>query len=678
MSIRPSDVYMGFWADWSKDHSILNSKITLSSETATYLTAFLAMFVSLAASYLWTLIAYGIHHTRQRLTKGKCRPILRQQQVVFKGGLSANSTALRLIKLFWANRSKPYSFKNSWYLVLLSLSCGIASIAAGLYSSRIIDTSTQLEVLLDSPNCGFVDRSNTSKPDDISMAIVQYYLDALDVATTYSRRCYNITSSQYCGPFTESMINWTTNWNAPCPFDESMCIGPAIELRTDVINSNTVLGLNLPPRDQINFEKTTTCAPITQDNYTITVPSNSSTATSVNPIPGDVVVMNLYGISRRRLCTNCTWGVSMYAANSTLTRTMWMEYYYNGDLTNSSTFAPIPELKTSTGDATLCFISSNAFFFVEPCDDPVFSTHVPHWDATDNRTYYLGDRVVGVLGCLEQYKWCNPSSDICTPIASLGDAEYHVAHDLSPTAMQAATVHMIVLVLNQLASIPWLSSEVTQDLEANQKVNGEIQFPLPSNQWQIEVQSWHGIIMKLLQEGILEWTLGPTSPILQEHLLRPDSPEQAILCRSQRVKLGAGGGFANVSAFGFFFLLITGTLVVVTSICLDTFAECLGYFSSAVKRRHRVWIQDDSLHLQRLAYEAQARALKEAHGKDLGRMWADADKEIPTVQGETLLGPLSEPNFNSGTSKPLSSERDEIIYDSNSASEKTAEIDDPI
>ncbi|KAI0120839.1 hypothetical protein F4776DRAFT_665466 [Hypoxylon sp. NC0597] len=675
---------MGFWADWSKDHSILNSKITLSSESATYLTAFLAMFVSLAASYLWTLIAYAIHHIRQRLTKGKCRPILRQQQVVFKGGLSANSTALRLIKLLWANRSRPYSFRNSWHLILLSLSCGVASISAGLYSSRIIDTSPQLEVLLDSPNCGFVDRSNTSKPDDVSMAIVQYYLDALDVATTYSRRCYNITSSRYCGPFTESMINWTTNWNAPCPFDESMCIGPAIELQTDVINSNTVLGLNLPPRHQINLEKTTTCAPITQDNYTITVPSNSSTATSVNPIPGDVVVMNLYGISRRRLCTNCTWGVSMYAANSTLTRTMWyvsfpdnpysqMEYYYNGVLTNSSTFAPIPELKTSVGDATLCFISSNAFFFVEPCDDPVFSTHVPHWDATDNYTYYLGDRVVGVLGCLEKYKWCDPSLNICTPIASLGEAEYHVARDLSPTAMQMATVHMIVLILNQLASIPSLSSEVTQNLEANQKVNGEIQFPLPSNQWQIEVQSWHGIIMKLLQEGILEWALGPTSPILQEHFLRPDSPEQAILCRSQRVKLGAGGGFANISAFSFFFLLITGTLVIVISICLDTLAECLGYFSPAVRRRHRAWIQDDSLHLQRLAYEARVRALEEVHGKGPGYVWIDADKEIPTVQGETLLGPLSEPKVDGGTFKPPPGKRDAIIYDSNLDSERIAE-----
>lgn len=81
-----------------------------------------------------------------------------------------------------------------------------------------------------------------------------------------------------------------------------------------------------------------------------------------------------------------------------------MEYYYNGLFANLSTFSPIPELNRSTGDGTLCFISSNAILFVEPCDDPVFAAHVPHYDGTDDLTYYLGDRVTGVLGCLEQVR----------------------------------------------------------------------------------------------------------------------------------------------------------------------------------------------------------------------------------------------------------------------------------
>lgn len=81
-----------------------------------------------------------------------------------------------------------------------------------------------------------------------------------------------------------------------------------------------------------------------------------------------------------------------------------MEHYYNGLPANRGTFSPIPEIDNSTGDGTLCFVSSNALLFVEPCDDPVFSAHVPRYDATNNFTYYLEDRVTGVIGCLEQVR----------------------------------------------------------------------------------------------------------------------------------------------------------------------------------------------------------------------------------------------------------------------------------
>lgn len=88
-----------------------------------------------------------------------------------------------------------------------------------------------------------------------------------------------------------------------------------------------------------------------------------------------------------------------------------MEYYVSGSWANYSLFYPIPELNVSDGDGTLFFISSNALTFVEPCDDPVFSAHVPVTlpaldnDDTDNGTevtYFLEDRLTGVLGCLEQ------------------------------------------------------------------------------------------------------------------------------------------------------------------------------------------------------------------------------------------------------------------------------------
>ncbi|KAI1772237.1 hypothetical protein F4818DRAFT_454108 [Hypoxylon cercidicola] len=641
MAFNSSDIYMGFWADRSKDSPILSSKLTLSSKVAKFLTAFLAMYVTFAASKLWDIAAYAVHFYRQGRITERCRPVLRQQQVVLKNSLSPGSTAHRLLKIWWANRSNSLSNSDSWPLILFAALCGIGCLAAGLYSNKIVDMSPGVEVLLNSPNCGFVDRSNMSIPNNLSMTVIQYYLDSLAAATRYSRKCYNNTNTRDCGPFTQQMINWVTVWDADCPFDDSMCLGPAMRLDTGEINSNKVLGLNSEPQDQINLRKVTTCAPIVQEGYTAIVVSNASTATTVKPIAGDQMIMNVYGPSRRKLGGNYTWGVSEDAASSTLTRTMWMEYYYNGFFANLTTFSPIPEINRSTGDGTLCFISSNAFLFVEPCDDPVFATHVPHYDATDDRTYYLGDRVTGVLGCLEQYQWCNPATKACTLIGSLGDANDEVARVLTPNAMQTATVDMLVLILSSLANIPFLGSEVTENLIANQKVNGQIQFPLPKNQWQVEVQAWHGIVMKLLQEGILRWVIGPSNPILQAHLLPPTFPDQAALCHLHRIQPGAGAGVANVSNFGFFFVLSVGTIVIVLSLFVDEIAGLLGRFSQTVRVKQRAWVEDDALQLQRIAYEADARAQEEATGHGPGLVWTGRDEDLPVVQGEdAVLGPL--------------------------------------
>lgn len=320
MSIRASDVYTGFWTNWSKGNQIVGSTITLSSNAAAVLTAFLAMYVSLAASHLWSLIAYMIHQSRQQVTSGKCRPILQQQQVVLKAGLPPSSTVIRLTGLFWANRSVTSSLRNSWFLILISLLCAIGSIAAGLYSSQIIDSTAQLEVLLSSPNCGFFD-DTTFETNQMQMAAVQNFLDTLTMSAAYSQRCYNSTDGQECAPFAVPAIDWTTRWDIPCPFDQSMCIGLAMELDTGLLNSNTILGLNSPPEGQIDLRKITTCAPITQDNYTVTVNASES-GLSPHPLPGEEYVMTIYGPTDPSSTNDFTWGVSMYAANITLARTI--------------------------------------------------------------------------------------------------------------------------------------------------------------------------------------------------------------------------------------------------------------------------------------------------------------------------------------------------------------------
>lgn len=333
MSIPSIEIYKGVWTDWSKGDLIMGSQLTMCSESAGVLAASLALFVSIATTHLWALVAFGVHHSRQQRTQNRCLPILRQQQLVLGADLPPFSAALRFAQLFWANRPTVSSLRFSWHLILVSLLCGLTGIVVGIFSSKIIDISPKLQVLVNPLHCGFVDRNNTWMPNQTTVPIIQYYLDSLAGATTFSKRCYNITEGRDCGPFSDLEINWKNNWVTDCPFNETMCLGPAMQIDTELMNSNTILGINSAPEDEVNLRKVTTCAPINQDNYTTRVASDASTATMVAHCPGDEVVMSVYGPSRRQLGDNYTTGISEYTANSTLTRTMWYVYLFNPGLT---------------------------------------------------------------------------------------------------------------------------------------------------------------------------------------------------------------------------------------------------------------------------------------------------------------------------------------------------------
>ncbi|KAI0168841.1 hypothetical protein GGR52DRAFT_592616 [Hypoxylon sp. FL1284] len=588
MATSPSDIYKGFWTDMSEDKFLSSFKLTVSSTTATFLIAFFVFYSAFAASRFWGITAYALHFLQQGRVKERCRPVLRQQQVTLRNSRSPSSTAHRLLQIWW-----------------VGVLCAIGSVAAGIYSNQIIDISADVKVLVTSPSYGFVDSANTSIPGQLSMNVAQQCLDSLQAARGYSINCYNTSSTQGCGPFTNPRIDWEIQWDAKCPFGDSMCLEPGMSIDTGLINSNQDLGLNAKPEDQVELRKKTTCAPITQDGYTIVVPSNSTTATTIRPLQNDRMVMSAYGPSGRKLGSNFTWGVSEFAASSTSARTMRTEYFYGGSFANLSTFSSIPELRTTAGDTSLTFISSNALLFVEPCDDPVFAAHVAYHDEKDNYTYYLGDHATGVIGCLEQYQWCNPYTQ-------------------------------------GLANIPFLGSQETANIVANQKVNGQIQFTLPSNQWQVEVQAWHGTVMKLLQEGILRWVIGPSDPALQEHLHPPASPEQAALCHLLRIRPGPDAGIANVSAFGLFFSLVVGIIIILVSLFIDSVATLLGKFSQKVRTKQQAWIEDDALQLQRIAYEAEARVQEEETGRSPGLVWTGRDEDVPGVEGNNaLLGPLT-------------------------------------
>ncbi|KAI8626227.1 hypothetical protein F5Y19DRAFT_488512 [Xylariaceae sp. FL1651] len=627
MSITPDDVYIGIWTDWSKGSQVFGSTITITSSASILLTAFLALYVSLSVSYLWLLIAYSIHRARYKATTGKCRAIVRQQQAIIRAGLTPTSTSIRLIKLYWTYRSTPAAWRESWIWIMVSVLCAVSSAASGVFSSQIIDSSANINVLLNSPNCGFFmpDGADVLKIDDPKLvAQRKVLLDTLNLAIAYSRRCYNATSdNSLCKTFSSATIPWNTGWEAKCPFG-NMCMGSAMRLDTGLINSNSIMGLNSPIIDQVELRKITTCAPIVQKGYT----ALESTIPSDGLLPGDQLVTYLYGPASY---ANATWGISLYAANTTQSYTMAVQSYYSGAWSVGG-WLPDPEFNNTQGDGTIFFLSSNDLQFTEPCDDPIFSAHV-QGSRRNGNTVFLEDHTAGVLGCLEQFQWCSPVNGKCSDVGGRGDVHIQVTEQMSLNTMQIATADMVDFVLDTSSLMAIVASHNPPNLVASQSVITNLQLPLPSNQWQIEVQDWHATVLTALQYGILQWMIGPSDATLQKYVEAPKSPEQRALCRRQRVHISQG--LANVSSFGLFFTVGLGAVIILVALFLDNVIACATRFTKGSGEKHRAWIRSDVLHLQRLANVQQP---------SYGSRWAGADNNIPFVEGNGFLDPLVDPH----------------------------------
>ncbi|KAI0441135.1 hypothetical protein F4803DRAFT_563304 [Xylaria telfairii] len=549
MSIKSSDVYVGWWTNWSKGNSITGATITIPSSSASLLVAFLAVFLSLTASHLWRLTAYVIYCWRHDADQIESRPLRRQQQVVFKSDMSAVSAALLLGEMMWINRSKPAALRDSYLPILLSITCAALGITLSLISSKIISTSPSTEFLLIAHGCFSFDIDRVASFDDATL-VGSELATILKTSTIYAQRCYNTTNVEECSPFAAT-IHWTTNWEAPCPFNETMCLSPAMQLDTGLLNSNTILGVNSPAKDQIEFRKVTTCAPITQKT---------------------------------------TLDRTIYSAPNTM-------------LADNITL--IPELNVAGGDKVLLFIQTgSAIVYSEQCDDPVFAAHVLFSGINyGTNLYYRSDRLAGVIGCVEQFQICNPTKNHeCTSLRGLFDSDSlnEAWFGLSLNSIQNAT-------LNALLELPIsfaLIDEYDSSLIANQELLiGVHYYPVPSNQWQVEVQGWHATVMASLQQRLISRVSG-SGPGHNLSNLTLASPQDLAVCSRQRARTTAG--FANVSALN---------LILALS-------------------KQVAWIRNDVLHLQRLAYTAQERleGREERTNKALLGPLIEYEEEMPAPE----------------------------------------------
>lgn len=177
---------------------------------------------------------------------------------------------------------------------------------AGIFSSHV--TSTTNLVLVRNQTCGSwrwpavetlnaVESVGINLKDHSTLALgwSAYYSELLRRSrrdVTYARRCYDDTQnspSPDCQLYITQQIPYTTEENAPCPFDNGLCLSPAVQTESHHIFSDTDLGINTAKADRVAYRRKMTCSVLYTEGYT---------SSSVTPLlPGDTYVEGAYPYS---------------------------------------------------------------------------------------------------------------------------------------------------------------------------------------------------------------------------------------------------------------------------------------------------------------------------------------------------------------------------------------------
>lgn len=281
MSPNPADYYgihRGTWTNWSRG-PILGATITLTRLEGGILISFLALFVTLVGTAFWRIACFAFHH--YYCSKAPRDALYHQRQAILRNSANGASGLWRIGQIIWAwRRNNGRIYSRMLPLMSFTIVCLSAFAVAGIFSSKIA-TATGTEVLISSPNCGYLRNLSLENANTVTIGL-QYDAKWQNENANYAQQCYtNFSSAENCHNYVRKQLRWSSNRNASCPFTQKICHSDFnnLEIDTGFINSNDDLGLNSPPDEQFLWRHIVRCAPIVSEGYKTqgTYPDDDST-----------------------------------------------------------------------------------------------------------------------------------------------------------------------------------------------------------------------------------------------------------------------------------------------------------------------------------------------------------------------------------------------------------------
>ncbi|TRX96875.1 hypothetical protein FHL15_002181 [Xylaria flabelliformis] len=644
------NVYLGIWTNWSRG-PVFGATLTLNRKPGTLLISFTALFVTIVASRFWRIACSILH---RKLSTTEYRDVLHhQRQAIFRNSSSSESGLWSLMQISWAWRHLAQkNITRTLPHIIFAVTCLVAfSLASGFSSS--ISTAIRDEVLIVG-NCGQIYRDNLTE-QDLRLIVSPWESSIISNAAGYAQQVYspNRTGILGNGAFVKKTLNTISDNTASCPFEDSVCRSTEsnLLLNTEYINICDDLGVNLRQDECILFRYVVHCAPlVTEGRSEPTTFKGISNYTGYKYGPllpqnadlehADYTIMVQDTYSQNIPMTNRvkSSGYVVYAVSSlTIHRA-----------SGPGTFLPESDLRRPDADIDLFFLSGNGVYSSQPVNDPWYRSNVlsnltydslvtdSNWTLHPTKVYQPVD-AASPHGCATQNQICKgavATNNSCGPLASYNDAwsgavslfgidpndvyNYDTQEQLIEAYSSNNEASRFLWLSTALQNYPsYLASIITtlgsHSLAFDRSLRSGIQGQLPYDQWKLDVGNWWNISLSLLQESLVNTANGPVEPALE------------------RIKIAKiSTSYISFSLFGLYLTYITGFLVILLSFALEPILSCAQRRWKNREYENLEWISNETLQLQRLAYEESGQG-----------DWSKCLDSIPITLADQELGPLN-------------------------------------
>jgi hypothetical protein len=221
---------------------------------------------------------------------------------------------------------------------------------------------------------------------------------------------------------------------------------------------------------------------------------------------------------------------------------------------DTSDFSPIPALTRSDGDIILMFLAGNGVEFLAPTRDSWYRGTVPagsqaYIGSNDSVTTYYPEEAASLLGCIQQFQFCNPSLPYdrrCGPLASWAESLVEAAVLFNLTAAQAFDDEfpsqkmgsrfkwLLTQLFHAATNIHTILLNLGSKALDSQRLFSDGNLPeLPENQWQLDVSRFFAIFLASIQAAVVNSVLGPADRSLSQYHVLPPNKHVVDMCNNQ-------------------------------------------------------------------------------------------------------------------------------------------------